>query len=75
MMEWQVMSLTEEMRKKPESSEVQVFNDFIVTLTGLQKKLYIGYQHDRYLRDRQLTGICMPPIQEVLRDRMPRYAQ
>lgn len=38
-MEWKKMILTNEMRKRPKESKLQVFNDFVATLTGLQKKL------------------------------------
>lgn len=63
------------MRKRPEVSEVQVFNDFVAALTGIQNQLDHDYHHDRYLRDSCLTAIDIPSSQEPLRYLMPRDAQ
>lgn len=54
------------------SRDVQIF---LANLSGLQKKLYKDYHHDRYIRDRLLTAIYIPQIQDPLVERMPRTAQ
>lgn len=75
LMEWQKVSLSLELRKNPNKSEVEVFNAVIAKLTGFQKQLDADYQRDRYLRDRLLTAIDIPSLQDPLRDRLPRTAQ
>lgn len=74
-MEWQNLSLSKELRKRLNDAEVQVFSDFEETLQKLQKQLYSGYNHYQYLRDRLLTAIDVPSLQDPLRDRMQRTAQ
>lgn len=54
------------MSKRPESSEVKVFNDFVSNLTGFQKQLDEGFHHDGYLIDRLLTAIDISSIQDIL---------
>lgn len=75
LMEWRRLRISKEMKNGTNHAEVEVFNDFIATLSNLQKHLDEDYQNDRYLRDRRLTSIATPSIRDPIWDRMPRTAQ
>lgn len=63
------------MKNRSNPAEVEVFKDFVATLSNLQKQFDEDYKNGRYLRDRFLTSIDIPLIQDLLRDRIPRTAQ
>ena len=73
--EWHSLSLTTAIREKPEESEVTIFRSFVDKLMSLQYQLHEDYHTDRYLRDRLMTAVDIPSINESLKDRVPRNAQ
>lgn len=54
---WQRATLSEELNKHPNESEVDVFRKFVAKLTSLQQQLDTRYHGDHYLRDRLLNVV------------------
>lgn len=75
LMEWQRKSLTEELRRNQNYSEMDVFNNLVAYVQGLQKKLDKDYHRVKYLRDRLLTAADVTSLPGPLSDRTPRTAQ
>lgn len=73
--ERQQLRISEEMKKRPDESEVSVFWWFVPRLITLQEQLDSKYQGDRYLVDRITTTVDIPDIQASLKYRIPRKAQ
>lgn len=59
----------------PDASEVAIFRKFVLDLILLQNQLDKTYHADKFLRDRLLTSIDIPAIQNSLCDRLPRNIQ
>lgn len=60
---WQGMKLSEALSQKPEESEVAVFRTFVAELMSMQNQLDKSYHQDQFLRDRLLTAVDIPSIQ------------
>lgn len=66
--EWHGMSLTWSMEDRPDESQKTGFRSFAAHLVSLQNKLEKGYHTDRYLRDRLMSAVDIPEMQNALRD-------
>lgn len=69
------MKLTNYMHDASDATAIGVFRFFVARLLALQKKLVSLYHGDRFLRDRFITAVDIPIIQDSLSDRTPRSAQ
>lgn len=54
--------------------EIDVFKDFTDDLMSTQQQLHNTYHTERQLRDRLLTAVDVPSLQEIIADRQPRTA-
>ena len=72
---WQSPSLSREMQKHPEKSEVEVFGILSDELTKVQHQLHTDYRHDRFLRDQLLVAADIPHVRRSLVDKIPPTAQ
>lgn len=72
--EWQSMSLSSAMEKKPEESEVSLFRTFVSNLMSLHNQLYLEYHSDLHLRDRLFNAVNPPSIKDSIKYRTPRTA-
>lgn len=70
--EWHNMSLTKTMEDRPGESQMSLFRSFAARLMSLQHQLQKDYHTDKYLRDRLMSAVEIPDIQNTLRDRTPR---
>lgn len=52
--------------KKPDMSEVDVFQDPTDKLMSFQQQLYATYNTDRQIRDLLLTSIYIPTVREMI---------
>ena len=69
---WQRTSLVENMRNRPEKSEVMVFKNMCRTLSTTQRQLHKSYYHDNFLRDQILVATDVEELDRSLREKIPK---
>ena len=72
---WQEMRPSNAMGEEPNSSEVNVFREFVAKVMRVHDQLDSTYHGDRMLRDQLMTSIDIPVVQDSLKDKVPRTSQ
>ena len=72
---WQSPSLSREMQKQPDMSEVEISGRLSDEMTKIQHQLRSDYRKDRFLRDQLHVAADIPHVRRSLVDKIPLTAQ